>query len=165
MRLGTIANLQDCNTQRVGGVWVGVVCCCVIMCSNVLDVHASCIPSHPPTPVPGFVGFPEDFHFVRSGLLLALNTVAPFAAAPLLSALLADDRAPIASAKTPRASANACLRRLVLHRCWTATCCCVCAAVQRRHLMIWGIFAPKLLFELCWLAAHAVVALPLILLC
>lgn len=91
----------------------------------------------------GFVGYPTDFNFIRSGLLLALNTFAPFAAALLLAALL-----------------EPCTAGLLFHRCWTAACCCACAALHRRHLMVWGVFAPKLLFELCWLGVQAVAGLP-----
>lgn len=94
-------------------------------------------------PTAGFVGYPTDFDFIRSGLLLALNTFAPFAIAMLLALLLG---LPVPA--------------LLLHRCWTAACCCACAAMHRRHLMVWGVFAPKLLFELCWLGVQAAIGLP-----
>ena len=31
---------------------------------------------------------------------------------------------------------------------WVATCS---AALQRRHLMVWALFAPKFVFEVCFL--------------
>lgn len=44
---------------------------------------------------------------------------------------------------------------LLVARTLTALCTVLCAAVQRRHLMVWGLFAPRLVFEVCILAAAA----------
>ena len=54
----------------------------------------------------------------------------------------------------------ACLTFLLLRslNAWVATCS---AAIQRRHLMVWALFAPKFLFEVCFLAVADVSMLAL----
>ncbi|OQS01763.1 GPI ethanolamine phosphate transferase [Achlya hypogyna] len=76
-----------------------------------------------------FVGF-EDFEFYRAGMLLFLNTFGSFfAGAPLLLPTPAARRVAVALFSA------------------AALCTTVFVACQRRHLMVWAIFAPKYIFD------------------
>ena len=98
-----------------------------------------------------FTGFPR-FHFVRQGVLLALNTwsneLVAAALVPLYATALTRDvrgRDAMGSDVWRR------LRTLALTRsalsALDATCAIVAAAVLRRHLHVWSHFAPKFVFQ------------------
>lgn len=88
----------------------------------------------------------EEFDWYASGALLALDTFGPHIMMTV-------------AAQTGFANHNTCEARrrttcltYVFFRslnAWVATCS---AAIQRRHLMVWALFAPKFLFEVCFLA-------------
>ena len=42
------------------------------------------------------------------------------------------------------------LSLLQLMRSWLVVCAMVAAAIFRRHLMVWGLFAPKVVFEMAF---------------
>lgn len=121
--------------------------------------------AHPLAPA-GFVGS-DEFHLWRSGILVATHTFGG-----LLLALLAlphvveyvqaaARRAHTArqQKRTNRAAGGAGpaapLRQAVLVaglvRALPAFCAMLSAGVQRRHLYVWALFAPKHVFEACFL--------------
>lgn len=75
-----------------------------------------------------FIGF-EHYNFYVQGALLTLNTFAP----QLIVAFLAVH--------------NSCAQAHVACYGISALASMACATLQRRHLMTWGVFAPKLAFE------------------
>ncbi len=85
----------------------------------------------------GFVGI-ESFNWYTSGALLALNT---FGSHILLTC----------AQSGRRAMRQCCLAYLFTQtlNAWVTTCN---VALQRRHLMVWALFAPRFLFQLCFLA-------------
>lgn len=85
-----------------------------------------------------FVGF-EHYNFYTQGFMLLLNTFASHLVASLLASAVSSDQAYMGS-------------------CVTGLCASmVCAAVQRRHLMVWGVFAPKLAFEAAGVLLAAII--------
>jgi len=109
----------------------------------------------------GFLGWAE-FEPLRSGILLAGNTFVVshcVLSGPLL--LL-----PIMQALKQKIKQQRCLSPglSLAHLLWAyhiltllgiATLC----TIERRHLMVWGVFAPKLTFEACGLCFHAIAIL------
>lgn len=93
----------------------------------------------------GFVGM-EEFNWYASGALLALNTFGPH-----VVITCAAQTSFTADASSPRRRQQTCLTFLLLRslNTWVAICS---AAIQRRHLMVWALFAPKYIFEVCFLA-------------
>lgn len=99
-----------------------------------------------------FVGFQDvhsDFAKLRSVLLVAYNTfgtqIIAWLSCPLLSTAI---HHPDASAAGPEKLDHAFTALLCL--IWqgiAAVFASICAAVHRRHLMMWAIFAPKFCFE------------------
>lgn len=99
----------------------------------------------------GFTGN-DTFSFYPAGCLLALNTFGW----DLLALLLV-----VAWTRTQRAASQAtALRPLLAYRLLLLLGACGCCALHRRHLMVWAIFAPKLVFEaaffLPWAALYLV---------
>ena len=97
----------------------------------------------------------DEFSFYASGAWLALNTFA----AQLDVALAV----PLVAAGLSREQRHAVPAHILL-RGLSLTCATVrsvnsfvalsSAALQRRHLMVWALFAPKFLFETCFNLAH-----------
>ncbi|CAI5715348.1 unnamed protein product [Peronospora destructor] len=85
----------------------------------------------------GFVGY-DIFHFYAAGVLLGLNTFGCFALAvlalPWLSLKRNSDGATAVLAFSGYFSLNALVSTVFV-------------ALQRRHLMVWAIFAPKFIFD------------------
>ena len=121
-----------------------MLCSCGVMpCS--LTVGSCCA---------GFVGI-DEFNFYASGAWLALNTFAAqlglALAVPLVAAGLSRGQRHVSPAQ-------------ILLRGLSLTCTTVrtvntfvalsSAALQRRHLMVWALFAPKVVFETCFDMAH-----------
>jgi hypothetical protein len=50
-----------------------------------------------------------------------------------------------------------------LYRLWVVVCACVCALIHRRHLMVWAIFAPKVVFEMAFWCVEGVISILLVL--
>lgn len=90
----------------------------------------------------GFVGI-EAFNWYASGALLALNT---FGSHFLLTCVQSGR-----SANNSQPLRQCCLAYLLIQtlNAWVTTCS---VALQRRHLMVWALFAPRFLFQLCFLA-------------
>jgi len=123
-----------------------------------------------PAPLPlspaGFVGS-DEFSLWRSGTLVALNTfgglllallalpyIVEYVQAAAGSSSPAKQRGRGSKAAAPGGS-GAALRRAVLVaglvRATPAFCAMLSAGVQRRHLYVWALFAPKYVFEACFL--------------
>ncbi len=90
----------------------------------------------------GFVGI-EAYNWYASGSLLALNT---FGSHMLLTGAQSGR-----SANSSQPLRQCCLAYLLTQtlNAWVITCS---VALQRRHLMVWALFAPRFLFQLCFLA-------------
>lgn len=88
----------------------------------------------------------DEFNWYASGALLALNTFGPH-----IVMTYAVQTSFQTHANGPRSKKQTrCLTYLLLRsvNAWVATCS---AAIQRRHLMVWALFAPKFMFEVCFL--------------
>jgi GPI ethanolamine phosphate transferase 3 subunit O len=98
----------------------------------------------------GFAGV-EEFEFFQSGTLLALNTFGSHLLACLTLPLLSADRASEAGGSATHAAFQIRLKRSIMvlggARALNALAATVSAAIQRRHLMVWAVFAPKFVFE------------------
>lgn len=96
-----------------------------------------------------FVGF-DDFHFYFAGALLSLNTFGNYALASL-SALPLLTVAPFESSSDLQIHHNPLWWRSVLvviaYFALNAVVSTIFVALQRRHLMVWAIFAPKFIFD------------------
>ncbi|CAA6668859.1 unnamed protein product [Spirodela intermedia] len=97
-----------------------------------------------------FVGF-DHFDLIRQGVLLAIDTfgfshILPIFGLPLLVLFY---QYPGSSREKHTFSSNLIQVFLIygLINAVTATLTVVCVAIQRRHLMVWGLFAPKYVFD------------------
>lgn len=89
-----------------------------------------------------------SFSWYASGFLLALNTFGPQIVVIAAMSVHGDGMRPGSSQHhAKRVSAMFLLIQTL--KTWIATCG---VALQRRHLMVWALFAPKFVFELCFLA-------------
>lgn len=97
-----------------------------------------------------FVGF-DDFHFYFAGALLGLNTFGNYALASLCALpLLAV--APSQSFSNPQTRHHdprwwRCVLAITAYFALNAVVSTIFVALQRRHLMVWAIFAPKFIFD------------------
>ena len=114
----------------------------------------------------GFIGA-RDFSFTYAGAALAVNTFGSFALAVLavrIAAVYLQLRAGRAKrskqgavsftgAVPPDGSlVHASVMAVLAYHCATVVHSCMAAAILRRHLLVWRVFAPKLAFEACiWL--------------
>jgi hypothetical protein len=91
-----------------------------------------------------FVGF-DEFSFVIGGCLLFLNT---FGTELLVLLLLGHDVLSCASSSYSASLLPSLGTKLLVSdfRCLLTT---LCVLLQRRHLMVWAIFAPKFIFDAC----------------
>jgi phosphatidylinositol glycan class O len=134
--------------------------------------------------LPGFVGS-DEFHLWRSAALMALNTFGAMLLVLLsLPAMLhwvaaaansrevqgaagqveKQDHAGAAAHPAVAGSTQQALLVAGLVRAAAAFCATLSAAVQRRHLYAWALFAPKFAFEACFLLLTDVALLLLALL-
>ena len=90
----------------------------------------------------GFVGV-DEFNWYTSGALLALNT---FGYPALITCAQH-----VRKLRAERSIPQTCLSYLLVATLKTCVATCS-AAIQRRHLMVWALFAPRLLFEICFLS-------------
>lgn len=136
-------------------------------------------PARLPAPIAaaGFVGW-EEFHLARGAALVALNTfgamLLPLLALPAAVAYALPPAAKQAAAKARKPAAGkragaagsggkaaagdstaTALQQAVrvagLVRAAAAFCAALSAGVQRRHLYVWALFAPRFAFEACFL--------------
>ncbi|XP_031488266.1 uncharacterized protein LOC116256161 isoform X1 [Nymphaea colorata] len=97
-----------------------------------------------------FIGF-DEFHLIRQGVLLAIETfgvshILPILALPLLVLFQYSPE----GAKEKRIFFNKLIQVLLIYGLLTAvttTFTAICVTIQRRHLMVWGLFAPKYVFD------------------
>ncbi len=90
------------------------------------------------------VGF-EHFKWWRSALLLSLNTwTSHVLTAGLVGVLAAPARRGDALAAS---EARRAVQTVGLYFSLRLACVMLCALIHRRHLMVWGIFCPKFVFE------------------
>ncbi|XP_039146772.1 LOW QUALITY PROTEIN: GPI ethanolamine phosphate transferase 3-like [Dioscorea cayenensis subsp. rotundata] len=98
-----------------------------------------------------FVGF-DEFNIVRQGLLLAIDTFGVLHIIPVMSLpLLVTLKHCYSKHSQVKAVLFLVLTQLFLSygliTAVTTTFTIVCVTIQRRHLMVWGLFAPKYVFE------------------
>ena len=89
-----------------------------------------------------FIGF-DTFYFVPAGLLLALNTFSHLLTLAFLSSI--------------GSGGSSCGLGLLLVFCVRCVCTLCNAVVNRRHLMVWEIFAPKFVFDALSLVVWCVI--------
>jgi phosphatidylinositol glycan class O len=99
-----------------------------------------------------FIGF-DHFHIIRQGLLLSIDTFGVSHILPILSLPF------IAVVWYNSTSKDSRLKDVILNNITqvllmyglvtaiTATMTIICVTIQRRHLMVWGLFAPKYVFD------------------
>lgn len=104
----------------------------------------------------GFVGF-DEFQFYAAGVLLGLNTFGNYALA-----LLALPWLLVAGRSSQVAAWRAALLAFLAFFALNAAVSTAFVALQRRHLMVWAIFAPKFLFDGVALLVADVLALLLL---
>jgi len=95
-----------------------------------------------------FTGF-KTFNFYGMGLLLAFETwsgdILLTACAPIIAARLGNGRR--AQSSDLSAPVARIAQKMTLFRSIPAACAVGCAALHRRHLMVWAIFAPKFVYD------------------
>lgn len=99
-----------------------------------------------------FIGF-DHFHIIRQGLLLCIDTfgishVLPILSLPLIAIVWYNTTSKDNELKDVILNnINKVLLMYGLITTITATLTIICVAIQRRHLMVWGLFAPKYVFD------------------
>ncbi|KNA18547.1 hypothetical protein SOVF_069740 [Spinacia oleracea] len=98
-----------------------------------------------------FVGF-DEFKLVRQAILLAIDTFGFSHLLPIFGLpLLVSQRHSINQKKETKLSLSAQLSQIYLIYGFIVTssvaCMVLCVTIQRRHLMVWGLFAPKYVFD------------------
>lgn len=99
-----------------------------------------------------FIGF-DHFHIIRQGLLLSIDTfgishVLPILSLPLIAIVWYNTTSKDNELKDVILNnINKVLLMYGLITTITATLTIICVAIQRRHLMVWGLFAPKYVFD------------------
>jgi len=93
----------------------------------------------------GLVGM-ESFEMTRAGIQLGLNTLGY----ELISFL-------ITASRQSKQNCKFFFIIALLHRMFLLTCCCCVCMVLSRHLMIWTVFAPKLVFESVIFLVHSMI--------
>uniref|UniRef100_A0A061SPD4 Gpi ethanolamine phosphate transferase 3-like isoform x1 n=1 Tax=Tetraselmis sp. GSL018 TaxID=582737 RepID=A0A061SPD4_9CHLO len=98
----------------------------------------------------GFVGF-DSFQYTRAGFLLAANTFGPHVLAAFLVPQAARWLRGLRSGERQPTASNSCLTWVALgfalSRSGLLLAATLSAALQRRHLMAWSLFAPRFVFE------------------
>ncbi|KAI0488978.1 hypothetical protein KFK09_028819 [Dendrobium nobile] len=98
-----------------------------------------------------FIGF-EHFNIVQQGILLAIDTFGVSHIIPVLSIpFLVISKHQISKKKQPDGLLFINLTQAFLIygliTAFTTTLTIICVTIQRRHLMVWGLFAPKYVFD------------------
>ncbi|KAL6780615.1 PIGO1 [Auxenochlorella protothecoides x Auxenochlorella symbiontica] len=107
----------------------------------------------------------DDFHLYRSGVLVALETFGPMLLVTTLAGIpwgstASQARLAGAAEKTqessrpapsPQHAPEGAIAMMGALRCAAALAAMLSAAVQRRHLYAWSLFAPRFAFEACFL--------------
>ncbi|KAG8088181.1 hypothetical protein GUJ93_ZPchr0010g7705 [Zizania palustris] len=97
-----------------------------------------------------FIGF-DHFHIIRQGLLLFIDTfgvshILPVLSLPFITIFWHNTASK--NSKVKNAIANSLIQVLLMYGLITSittTLTIICVTIQRRHLMVWGLFAPKYL--------------------
>ncbi|VAI28620.1 unnamed protein product [Triticum turgidum subsp. durum] len=99
-----------------------------------------------------FIGF-DNFHIIRQGFLLSIDTFGVSHILPVLSlpfiAIHCYNTA-LKKSKVKDVTINILIQVHLMYGLITAittTVTIVCVTIQRRHLMVWGLFAPKYVFD------------------
>lgn len=103
----------------------------------------------------------DDFRLVRSAVLVGTETFAGWTLATLALPLLLRQQ-PVHRRPRPETRLDplgTALLALGAVRSATALAAMLSAAVQRRHLYVWALFAPRFAFEACFLILSDVAAL------
>ncbi|CAD6239125.1 unnamed protein product [Miscanthus lutarioriparius] len=99
-----------------------------------------------------FIGF-DHFHIIRQGFLLSIDTfcvshILPILSLPFIAIVWYNTTSKDNELKDVILNnINKVLLMYVLITAITATLTIICVAIQRRHLMVWGLFAPKYVFN------------------
>ncbi|KAL6890532.1 hypothetical protein ACP4OV_008787 [Aristida adscensionis] len=99
-----------------------------------------------------FVGF-DQFHIIRQGLLLSIDTfgvshILPIISLPFIAIMWCNTSSKDNKGKD--VVINNLMQVLLIYgliTAITATMTIICVTIQRRHLMVWGLFAPKYVFD------------------
>ncbi|CAL4950728.1 unnamed protein product [Urochloa decumbens] len=99
-----------------------------------------------------FIGF-DHFHIIRQGLLLSIDTfgvshILPILSLPFIAMLWYNTTSK--DNKLKDVILNNITQVLLMYGLITAITCTltiICVNIQRRHLMVWGLFAPKYVFD------------------
>lgn len=99
-----------------------------------------------------FIGF-DHFHIIRQGLLLSIDTfgvshILPVLSLPFIVILWSASKNSEVKAKD--VIINSLIQVHLMYGLITAittTLTIICVTIQRRHLMVWGLFAPKYVFD------------------
>ena len=86
----------------------------------------------------------DSFNFYIAGMMLLLNTCIAEIFGIVLSLLVADYLKKISQIK------EIIILSIILFKLSAVLCSCISAFILRRHLMVWAIFAPKVIFEICF---------------
>ncbi|WVZ71801.1 hypothetical protein U9M48_020338 [Paspalum notatum var. saurae] len=100
-----------------------------------------------------FIGF-DHFHIIRQGLLLSIDTfgishILPILSLPFIAMVWYDTTSKDKKLKVDIILNNI-IQVLLMYgfiTTITATLTIICVTIQRRHLMVWGLFAPKYVFD------------------
>ncbi|XP_066311689.1 uncharacterized protein [Miscanthus floridulus] len=99
-----------------------------------------------------FIGF-DHFHIIRQGFLLSIDTfgvshILPILSLPFIAIVWYNTTSKDNELKDVILNnINKVLLMYGLITAITATLTIICVAIQRRHLMVWGLFAPKYVFD------------------
>ncbi|XP_062190830.1 GPI ethanolamine phosphate transferase 3 isoform X2 [Phragmites australis] len=99
-----------------------------------------------------FIGF-DHFHIIRQGLLLSIDTfgvshILPILSLPFIAMVWCNTASK--DNKVKNGIINSLTQVLLMYgliTSITATLTIICVTIQRRHLMVWGLFAPKYVFD------------------
>ncbi|KAK3160010.1 hypothetical protein QOZ80_1BG0054120 [Eleusine coracana subsp. coracana] len=99
-----------------------------------------------------FIGF-DHFQIIRQGLLLSIDTfgvshILPILSLPFIALVWCNTAS--RGKKVKDSIINSLTQVLLMYgliAAITATLTIICVTIQRRHLMVWGLFAPKYVFD------------------
>lgn len=99
-----------------------------------------------------FIGF-DHFHIIRQGLLLSIDTfgvshILPVLSLPFIAICWYNSASK--NSKVNDATVTRLIQVLLMYGLITSittTLTIICVTIQRRHLMVWGLFAPKYVFD------------------
>eukprot|EP01018_Ginkgo_biloba_P008442 Gb_15312 [translate_table: standard] len=99
-----------------------------------------------------FIGF-DNFNIIRQGILLAIDTFGVSHILPIfgLPLLVTTQNSHLWSEKHRELFFLLLVQVFLIYglvSALTATLTTICVTIQRRHLMVWGLFAPKYVFDI-----------------